>query len=486
MVSAAARSTSPPRWCSPPASLLIARRAPAWCVAIALAAAMWRVLVALGRVAPAEAAAPGMRFAAGAITAVAGDRGGSDFRTLNGLAAGTALLLVMGALKLLEIARPPRRWHRDRRRTVPAAGRLRSPRSRCRAFHSIYCTRAGAPARPSRSSPIAAARCRPRGAAAVGARAGMALPLAAACFLFFPRDRRASSGRCNAAMQHTGLSDEMTPGSIGRLAIEYDPRSVSASKARRRHRAALLARSGAQRSSMASPGAESRHILPRRARRAAGRADPLPRHARAHRPAWLFALDTVDASPRRDVVHGVHDRQLSVPEPITEPRSYDAVSYLRTRSYGAAVDLRHDATRPRCRRSQSARLALALDIRARAGSDAEFARAVLAWFRDNGLEYTLEPGATARLGGHHVVRQQAGLLRPLRLRVRHADARRGRSGTHGHRLSRRRMESRRRLSARAAVGCACMDGDLAGWPGWTRIDPTAVVAPERLQRGIFE
>src|SRR3954469_3160676 len=81
--------------------LLIAPDAPAWCVLIALAAAAWRVLVAFGYIAPLKGFA-GMRFLLGAITAMLVIAVAASFRTLNGLAAGTALLLVMGALKLLE------------------------------------------------------------------------------------------------------------------------------------------------------------------------------------------------------------------------------------------------------------------------------------------------------------------------------------------------------------------------------------------------
>src|ERR1700683_30818 len=60
------------------------------------------------------------------------------------------------------------------------------------------------------------------------------------------------------------------------------------------------------------------------------------------------------------------------------------------------------------------------------------------------------------------------------------------------------MESRRGLLRRAAIGCARLGRGVApgarvgargvprGGRGWTRVDPTAVVAPERLRRGIFD
>ena len=69
MVSAAARSTSAATLVFVASVLLVATDAPAWCVVIALIAATWRVLVALGHVAPVKRLA-GMRFMLGAITAV--------------------------------------------------------------------------------------------------------------------------------------------------------------------------------------------------------------------------------------------------------------------------------------------------------------------------------------------------------------------------------------------------------------------------------
>ena len=81
--------------------LLVAGNAPAWCVAIGLAAVVWRLLLGSGRVAQPRRR-PGSRFLFGAVTAALVVAVALSFRTLNGLAAGTALLVVMGALKALE------------------------------------------------------------------------------------------------------------------------------------------------------------------------------------------------------------------------------------------------------------------------------------------------------------------------------------------------------------------------------------------------
>ena len=81
--------------------LLLYGKAPAWCLVIALAAATWRLLVVGGRV-KAPRTRTGARFLLGVVTAVLVIAVAISFKTLNGLAAGTALLLVMGALKLVE------------------------------------------------------------------------------------------------------------------------------------------------------------------------------------------------------------------------------------------------------------------------------------------------------------------------------------------------------------------------------------------------
>ncbi len=79
----------------------MADSAPLWCVAIGLSCAAWRVLTATGRIARPRPRR-GTRFLLGAITALLVVAVAASFRTLNGLAAGTALLVVMGALKVLE------------------------------------------------------------------------------------------------------------------------------------------------------------------------------------------------------------------------------------------------------------------------------------------------------------------------------------------------------------------------------------------------
>src|SRR5689334_14610314 len=92
MVSAAAKSTTAAALVFVISVVLITPDAPLWCVLIALGAAAWRILVAIGYLAPLKPFV-GMRFLLGAITAALVVAVAVSFRTLNGLAAGTALLL---------------------------------------------------------------------------------------------------------------------------------------------------------------------------------------------------------------------------------------------------------------------------------------------------------------------------------------------------------------------------------------------------------
>jgi hypothetical protein len=82
------------------ACLLHADRAPPWCVAAAAAAILWHLLHFTGRL-----ALPG-RWARYGLIALLLAGVLMSFGTLNGLAAGVALLMTMGGLKLLEVRGP--------------------------------------------------------------------------------------------------------------------------------------------------------------------------------------------------------------------------------------------------------------------------------------------------------------------------------------------------------------------------------------------
>src|SRR6185503_520129 len=188
---------------------LIATQAPPWCVGIAVVVAIWRVLVSLGRLAPFEFG-KGMRFLFGALTALFVIAVLMSFRTLNGLAAGTALLTLMGALKLVES-----RTRRDDAIVLGVAlflllsAALASQALWRLPLYLLTIWGAGA-AMALVAHPDSALTS--RGALRLGARALlMALPLGIACFLFFPRVAGQFWSLEAGGGATTGLSDELSP-----------------------------------------------------------------------------------------------------------------------------------------------------------------------------------------------------------------------------------------------------------------------------------
>ena len=460
-------------------------KAPTWCLLIAVGAAGWRLLVATGVIA-APKTRTGMRFMFGAVTAALVVAVALSFRTLNGLAAGSALLLVMGALKLIEA-----RSRRDDGIVVgvalflllAAALATQSLSSVPLYLLVIWGACAAIATIADRSGALTT-----RASLRLSARAlAMSIPLAAACFLFFPRFGGQFWALQRGAQSATGLSDEMSPGSISKLANEYDPAFRVRFEDKPPPQEALYWRGPVLNSFDGFTWRRDRSKY-----YTAARIEMLGTPVRyritlepTNQP-WLFALDTVAQTPRRDMFMS-HDRQLSAIGPITSTMSYDATSHLRTRTEGpiSVLGRRHETTLPAGRNPRARQLAL--QIRAKTGTDAEFARAVLDWFRDNGLEYTLEPGLTT------VDSVDTTLFD-------------SKKGFCGHFASSYAMMMRAAgVPARVVTGylggewnpvggyLIVRQSDAHAWTevwlegsGWTRIDPTAVVAPERLQRGIFD
>ena len=485
MVSAAARPQVAATLVFAASVLIVAGAAPLWCTTIALLAAAWRLGVGLGWL-HAPRRRRGTRFLFGVLTALLVVAVLASFRTLNGLAAGTALLVVMGALKLIESG-----TRRDDGIVVGVSLFLllaaalatqalwRLPFyllivwGACAAIALIAYTGEGL--RTGATLRLA------------GRALAMSVPLAVACFLFFPRVAGQFWALERGGQATTGLSDEMSPGSISKLANEYDPAFRVRFEGPPPPREALYWRGPVLNSFDGYTWRRERsHFYP---------AAPLEmlggpvRYRVTLEPTWqpwMFALDTVDASPRRDVYLS-HDRQLASMDRISEIVSYDAVSHLETRSPGGLSTLgrRFETTLPEGRNPRA--IALAHEIRSRSRDDADYARAVLDWFRTHGLEYSLEPGTTSldsvdttlfdsKLGFcGHFASAYATLMRaagvPARVVTGYLGGEWNPVGGY--------------LIVRQSDAHAWTEIWLDG-RGWTRMDPTTVVAPERLQQGIFD
>ncbi|HLQ08857.1 MAG TPA: DUF3488 and transglutaminase-like domain-containing protein [Steroidobacteraceae bacterium] len=457
--------------------LLNLDRVPPWTAATALLLIAWRLTTE--RSGARLPGTPARALLALGVVAVVLWR----FHTLNGLAAGTALLVLMSALKLLET-----RARRDQFVMVGAGlflllaaclDRQSLVRVPLYALQAWLCC--------SALAVVASAGCEGRAALRLAGRALLlALPLAVLLFLFFPRLSGAFWAIPRGGEALTGLSDTMSPGGIVKLVASYDPafRVQFAGRAPPAEelywRGPVLHDFDGHTWRRASGAFHLRQRLqylgtPYRYRVA---LEPT-------RQRWWFALDTPAQSSDANVLL-TYDNQLLGAEPLTEPLSFDALSYTRTRALEplGAFGRQQDTTPPP---GNPRSVALAQTLRQRAGSDADFVQATLEYLRSGGFVYTLTPEA---LGADAV----DDFLFDTR------------AGFCGHYASAFVTLMRAaQVPARVVTGYLggewnpigdyflVRQSDAHAWAevwlegrGWTRIDPTAVVAPERLRRGVFD
>ena len=410
----------------------------------------------------------------------------AQYRTVNGLAAGTALLVVMGSLKLLET-----HTQRDRNIVIGAAlfmllaacldrqSMLRAPLYLVHAW--ICCAALGITTRGN-------VGVNNKQVALLAARTLLlALPLALVLFLFFPRMAGAFWTLPQSEGATTGLSDSMSPGSISSLGESDDPafrvhfESDPPPPEERYWRGPVLhdfdgytwRQTPGQyyvRSPLEYLGKEYRYSVT---------LEPTSER-------WWFSLDTVTASPDRRV-RLTFDQQLVANDPVTQLITYSAVSHTQTRSEGPIPLLarRVDTRLPPDRNLRS--IALAREMRGRAGSERQYIDSVLDLFRRGGFEYTLTPPLlnldsvddfvfnTKRGFCGHYASAFVTLMRAADIPARVV------TGYQGGEWNPLRKYFLIRQSDAHAWAEVWVEGR-----GWTRVDPTAVVAPERLRRGLVD
>jgi len=460
------------------AVLLHADHAPLWASISALTLAAWRLATMRASAwYPAIATRAALALALVAVVL-------ARFHTLNGLTAGTTLLMLMAGLKLLET-----RSARDEFVMVGAALFLllaacldrqelaRAPLYLLEAW--LCCAALAVIAAPESSVPAALKLS--------GKALLLAVPLAVLLFLFFPRLAGAFWAIPRAEQALTGLSDSMSPGSITELVTSYDPA----------FRVKFIG---------AAPPAEERYwrgpVLHqfdghtwRRTEGVLRTLSPLEYLGTAyryrvalepsHRRFWL-ALDTPAKSPDSHVLLS-YDNQLLAIDPVNEPLSFEALSYTHIRSQLPlpATERAEDTRLPGAGNPRTRALAAAL--RAQRDSDVAYVQAVLEYLRSGGFVYSTTPehlGAdaideflfTTREGfcGHYasafvVLMRAAGV--PARVVTGYLGGEWNPIGGY--------------FVVRQSDAHAWTEVWLAG-RGWTRVDPTAVVAPERLRRGLAD
>jgi transglutaminase-like putative cysteine protease len=427
------------------------------------------------------------------------------FRTLTGLIPGTALLTLMTSIKLLETHK-----RRDHYIVVGGClflllaaclerqGLLRAPLYLldvwlcCSALAAIgYSPGKGEvaiAATAAASSDGAVPEFDSRTAIMLAGRALLySIPLAVLLFVFFPRLPGAFWSLPRTDDAETGLGDTMSPGSISQLTASYD--------------IAFRAKFDGD-----IPPAPERYwrgpVLHdfdgytwKRRLGSTYRAPPLEHLGKAYhyrvtlepsQQNWWLSLDTVDQAPSSHTLF-TYDYELVDRDPVTEPTSYNAVSHTSTRTTEPLTKLgRQIETQwPEGRNPRT--LQFARELRAKVSSDGAYIDAVLQYFRANGFVYSLTPPLldynsvddflfNTRTGfcGHYAsafvaLMRAAGI--PSRVVTGYLGGEWNPVGGY--------------FVIRQSDAHSWTEVWLEGH-GWVRVDPTAVVEPDRLTRGVLD
>ncbi len=432
-----------------------------------------------------------MRLAAAGIATVGVLAG---YRTLNGLDAGTALLAIMAGLKLTETRQP-----RDHAVLVfigyfMCLATLLYEQSFVRLAYALLVVwlLTAALARVHRpvesNTPVRPFRLAAR-TLALGA------PLAVVLFLFVPRiEGRFWAVPAHSAAHTSGISEEMSPGDVAELSLSDEP-------------AFRVWFTGPL------PAPELRYFRMlvledfdgRRWRRVGSFADNRSPEIETRGPAvdyrieleatnreWLAGLDTVVEWPTAIAVQSratqlvYFDRAALERRPVTARLGYSLRSYPAARLMPTSLppDLAARDLKPpppgRSPRTQ----ALARELRAAAGSDRAYIGRVLERFRTEPFVYSLSPptlgaepvdeflfGTREGFCEHYasafaVLMRAAGI--PARIVLGYQG---GDFNSYGGYLLVRQSHAH-------AWNEVWLEGS-----GWTRVDPTAAVAPDRVRSG---
>ncbi len=330
-----------------------------------------------------------------------------------------------------------------------------------------------------------------------------ALPLAAALFLLFPRISGPLWGMPGESRQgKTGLSNSMSPGSISQL-LESD-----AIVFRVRFEDAMPGNDKLYWRGPVFGSFNGRSWTPLNRRQADASAPSIegePRSAvsyevtlEPHKRDWLFALDVPTTLPQLESLRArlTPEMQLLVNGLISERIRYDVRSYTgyRLGARTSELELQDWLELPRGFNPRAIQFAAELRSRVvpaaaaqRHSHDSQLVNAVLDHFRRGEFNYTVSPPPLGRhsvdeflfdtrLGFcEHYASAFVFLMRALEVPARVV------TGYQGGELN----PVDGFMTVRQADAHAWTEVWLAG-RGWVRVDPTAVVAPFRIERGAAE
>jgi protein-glutamine gamma-glutamyltransferase len=320
------------------------------------------------------------------------------------------------------------------------------------------------------------------------------LPIAAALFVLFPRLASPLWGLPADRAAATGLSETMSPGSISELslsdavAFRVDFDGVPPPPRLRYWRGPVLSR---------FDGREWRALPPQAGGRLLQGEATLARYTvtlEANDHPWLFALDfpatlpTIDGGDMRGNAGGLagysREQQFILRGPLTQPMRYTLDSllvdaYPVASAREAQVNARTPPGNPRT-------ADFVRQMRDKYPDDRRFISAVLQWFHDEPFFYTLSPPLldepepvdmflfdTRRGFCEHYASAFVVMLRDAGIAARVV------TGYQGGEINPRGGYMIVRQSDAHAWAEAVIDGR------WHRFDPTAAVAPSRIDRGLY-
>jgi transglutaminase-like putative cysteine protease len=318
------------------------------------------------------------------------------------------------------------------------------------------------------------------------------IPLAILMFGIFPRIAGPLWGTPSEAGGRSGLSDSMRPGSISELslsdevAFRVDFEEPPPPPAQRYWRGPVFSRfDGSEWRPVykLSPG----KLTPRQ-----GRSIEYTVTLEPHGKVWLFALEYPSALPRppsedlntppsSDLAFLSYDQQLVAKAPVAQAIRYTQRSSLRDSYSGAGENPRESLQLPA---NNPLTLAFARETRAKVGSDRAYVDAILNWFHTERFVYTLAPPLLGRdpVDGflfdtrrgfcEHYASAFTVLLRAAGIPARVV------TGYQGGEMNPDGDYMIVRQSDAHAWSEALLDGR------WQRFDPTAAVAPSRIERGL--
>lgn len=427
-----------------------------------------------------------------AVLAVGGVVAG--YRTINGLDAGTALLTVMAAVKLAETRTP-----RDHAVLVfigyfLCLAALLHEQSFGRLAYVLAASWALTAALARVHRPVEAnTAVRPfRLAARVLA---LGLPLAAVLFVFVPRiEGRFWAIPSGETRGVTGIDETMSPGDLSSLGLSDEPafRAWFAGELpapdQRYWRMLVLEDFDGRTWSRVRIPEQSTELVP------AGAPMDYRIALEPTRRAWLPALDYLydwpdEIASRSRALQLVHlDPRILELRPVTQRLEYALRSYPQAALQPSALSrtvAQRNLGLPRDRHPRARELAATL--RAASVDDADYVQRVLQRFATEDYVYTLEP---PRLGAdpvdeflfdtragfcEHYASAFAVLMRAAGIPTRVVAGYQGgeRNAYGGYLLVRQ--------SGAHAWNEVWLDGR-----GWTRVDPTAAVAPNRIRSGALD